>query len=396
MMLDQARAWLQKHEGTVSKRDWKLIKRAQETLLGNILMSPSPAMSYQWEPLRAICPSPFVYPGAWNWDCAFHAIGVAHWDPELAREQVRIFLDRQLPSGAFGDVYRADGTAVTEFGKPPVMPWACAIIDRHEPDDAFLREAYPKFVAYEAHWRRDRGGDEHGLFHYGSPNLATANGAKYESGWDTSPRWDKTCDKLWAVDANCFMLMLYRAMTYMANRLGLVEDRDRWGDRHDALAANINEKLWNPALGAYTDRNYETGELSIVLTPASFHPLYTRTASQGQAEQLAALAADPAKFYPGFPSVSYDDPAYKSANYWRGPTWINIAHFAIKGLYYYGYEKLAGEFRRTILDWCSQNEDHLYEYYDSRSGKGIGAPQYGWTASFVIEFILRWDKEDDF
>ncbi len=388
--------WLENCRGMVSDAEWRLLERAQQTLLGNILMSPDRARPYQWEPLRAICPSPFVYPGAWNWDCAFHAVGAAHWDHELARDQIRIFIDRQLSSGAFGDVYRADGTAVTEFGKPPVMPWACAIIDQHYPDDAFLREVYPKFAAYEAYWRENRGGDEHGLFHYGQPGLSTANGAKYESGWDTSPRWDTACDKLWAVDANCFMLMLYRAMDYMAARLGRTGDRAKWEERHRIVSSNINDRLWNPELGAYTDRNSETGELSTVLTPASFHPLYTRTASKEQAEQLAKLAADPAKFYPGFPSVSYDDPAYESGNYWRGPTWVNIAYFAIKGLYHYGYDKLAGDFRRTILDWCSQNEDHLYEYYDSRSGKGIGAPQYGWTAAFVIEFILRWDKGDDF
>jgi putative isomerase len=380
----------------VSDRDWKLLERAQQTLLGNILLNPDPAEPFQWEPLRGICPSPFNYRGVWNWDCAFHAVGAARWDPELARDQVRIFLDNQLPNGALPDVLWEKGGAVTEFGKPPVMPWACAIIDRGSPDDAFLRDAYPKFVAYEAHWRRDRGGDEHGLFHYGSPDDPTGRAARLESGWDTSPRWDKASDKLWAVDANCFMLMLCRAMAYMAGRLNLPGDRRQWEERDKTLSAKINERLWNPAVGAYMDRNFETNEFNGVLTPASFHPLYTRTASKEQAEQLAALAADPAKFYPGFPSVAYDDPAYESANYWRGPTWVNIAFFAIKGLYYYGHDKLAEDCRRTILDWCSQNEDYLYEYYDSRSGAGLGAKQYGWTAAFVIEFILNWNENDDF
>ncbi len=54
-----------------------------------------------------------------------------------------------------------------------------------------------------------------------------------------------------------------------------------------------------------------------------------------RAARSAKLAADPARFFPGLPSVSYDDPAYRSGEYWRGP-------------------------------------------------------QYGWMGTLVIEFILNW------
>ncbi len=50
----------------------------------------------------------------------------------------------------------------------------------------------------------------------------------------------------------------------------------------------------------------------------------------------------------------------------------------------------AGHFRETILGWCDKNKDYLWEYYDSRSGKGFSAPHYGWTGTFVIEFIGNW------
>ena len=65
---------------------------------------------------------------------------------------------------------------------------------------------------------------------------------------------------------------------------------------------------------------------------------------------------------------------------------------ALKGLKMYGYDGVADDIRRTILDWCRKNKDYLWEYYDSRTGKGLGAPQYGWTGTFVIEFILNWDE----
>ena len=107
---------------------------------------------------------------------------------------------------------------------------------------------------------------------------------------------------------------------------------------------------------------------------------------------MAAIAADPAKFFPRLPTVAYDDPAYASAAYWRGPCWLNTAFFAAKGLKLAGFGELAETFRQTLLDACAADPDALYEYYDTRSGQGLGARQFGWSAAFVIVFILDWEK----
>ena len=40
------------------------------------------------------------------------------------------------------------------------------------------------------------------------------------------------------------------------------------------------------------------------------------------------------------------------------------------------------------LDWAARNTDSLHEYYDSKTGKGIGVGHFGWSATFAIEFIL--------
>ena len=103
---------------------------------------------------------------------------------------------------------------------------------------------------------------------------------------------------------------------------------------------------------------------------------------------MAKLAADPRRFFPGMPTVSYDDPKYSSHLYWRGPAWLNVSWFAIKGLESYGYSDLASRLKDTILGWCARNTDCLHEYYDTRTGAGLGAPSFGWTSAFVIEMIL--------
>ena len=378
----QALRWLGRQKGRVSPRDAELLRRAQETLYANILDG-------QWRPLRGICPSPFRYRGVWNWDAAFHALALCRWDTELAREQVRIFLDRQLPSGGFIDVIWEKEGLVDAFGKPPVLPWVCAIMDRRRPDLGYVKEVYPKFAANARFWERERRGTGEGLFHYGgsTPNC--------EAGWDDSVRWDEGCENLWTIDLNCYMVMAYRALAYMARRQSLSEAEQEWRAKADALGRRINEELWDQSAKAYADRNRATKRFSPVLTPASFMPLYVAIAPPERAKAMHELARDPNKFFPGFPCVAYDNPNYRSHAYWRGPTWVNINYFALKGLKRYGFDHTAQACRDQLLAWCRQNRDHLWEYYDSKSGKGEGIHQYGWTAAFVIEFIVNWDAVED-
>lgn len=384
----------------MSEKDFDLLCRAKDTLEANILTRPEKSLDpLPWHPLNGICPSQYTFRGMWNWDSAFHAIGVARWNPELARDQIRIFLEAQLPSGALPDVIREDGRIVDNFGKPPVMPWATAIIDQRDQNDDFLKFAYERFISYESFWRRERGGAANGLFHYDSlaedPERRLLE-TKYESGWDNSVRWDKGIHDLWPIDLNCYMVTLYQALAYMADRLSRQREKTRWLGFKDQLVELINSRLYDEHRKVYVDYNRVTQKFSNVLSPASFMPLYVRIATAERAEHMATLAADPNKFFPGFPTVAYDDPAHDSTGYWRGPTWLNVAYFALKGLKFYGFDRVADTCRKTILDWCSSNSDWIYENYDSKSGRGLGAKQFSWSAAFITEFILNWDAHSTY
>lgn len=64
--------WPSKPASTVTQSDFELLNRAKATILGNQITGDA------WMPYR----------GIWNWDSAFHAIGISHWDDTLAREQL--------------------------------------------------------------------------------------------------------------------------------------------------------------------------------------------------------------------------------------------------------------------------------------------------------------------
>lgn len=373
----------------LSGRDEVLLRRAVETLYGNIIPCTGDSLPC-WENGRSLAPAMPRYVGHWNWDSAFHAMTLVHWDAKLAREQADILFSFQHENGCLPNVIFPDGRIADNRSQPPVWFWAYREIDETDPDDEALCRAYCVLTKYEQFWRTRRQTD--GLFRYDADEGKNPYFVKYESGWDTSPRWDTYLpDVLWPIDLNGYMVMAYRSLAYMASRLGKKEQETDWNCLAGELASLINQKLWHEEEGAYMDTVIKNGQATGVLTPASFMPLFVGIADERQAARMAELAGSAQKFYPLMPSVAYDSPAYTSGDYFRGPTWLNTGYMAILGLKRYGYTELAEGYRQRLLRMCAEEERNLFEYYDSRSGEGRGACGYGWTASMLIRLILQMD-----
>ncbi len=374
--------WLEKVSQNQSERDKSLLKRASETLERNIYIEKE---GYPWSPYRCVCPSKRKFKGIWNWDSAFHALGLSNWDLELAKESVLGFLQFQKESGILPDVIRENGEILDKYSKPPVFPWATKIVYDRCNDLEFLKAVYPKFKLNEEYWVKYR--SDKGLFHYDAENKGEENYEKFvrwESGWDDSVRWDNLIMEQWAIDLNSFMVDFYRAMAYFANILNLPEDERVYKEKEQALIKLINEVLWNDDIKCYVDVNRITGEKSTVITPASFMPLFSKFAPQDKAKCMEQIALT--KFYSGMPTVAYDNKEY-GTTYWRGPTWLNVAYFAAKGLKNYGF-KVADDIKETILSWVDKNKDFIYENYNSTTGDGIYGEDFSWSSVFTIEFIL--------
>lgn len=380
--------WRDEIARSLTPQESGLLERAQATLIGNIVTSDT------WKPYRGIMPSITGYKGIWNWDSAFHAVAVSHWDVALAREQFEIIFNGQLPNGALPDVLWENGEVVTSCSKPPVMAWAIAVVDRRSPDIKFLEGIYPKLRKLGEFWLQERGGKEDGLFYYAGLDVG------YDSGWDNSIRWDNgyrtsqgNDHRLWAIDLNCYMVTHYRAMAYIAERLQLPDDQKIWLEEAHALAKRINEKLWDETLGFYVDRDRLTGKNGPALSPAGFMPLFTHIASPERAARVAKLATDTQKFFPGMPTAPYDAPEFRETEMWRGPTWLNTAYFALKGLQEYGHAEAAESMRSTILGWVARDTSTISEYYNPKTGDGAGVKGFAWSSAFVIAFLLDWKND---
>ena len=391
-MLLSKKEWLDANQRADATEN-RLLELSYTTLMNNVYG----AEGYPWSPYRCISPAralPNVsgcFPGVWNWDSAFHAVGVSRWDTALAREALLGFMQFQKENGLFPDVMFENGTLVDTFSKPPVLGWACEIVYKRDKNLEFLKKVYPMLVKNERYWTEHRAVD--GLLHYDAEDTDSKDyelHVRYESGWDNSVRWDKGIVSMWAIDLNCFMVMNYRALSYIAGELSLTKDAQKWSDKAIALSALINERLWDSQKHYYADADFKTHEISHVLSPASFMPLYIGIASEEQAKCMAELAET--KFESKMPTVSFDDPAY-STDYWRGPTWLNVAYFAAKGLKNYGFA-VADDIKDSILAMCAKDKEHIYENYDAKVEKGQYCNHFSWICVFIIEFILNFDKQN--
>ncbi|GAB3974799.1 hypothetical protein GCM10029978_057310 [Actinoallomurus acanthiterrae] len=161
----------------------------------------TPSISYKW-----------FTGGFWAWDTWKQAVGVARFAPALAESQIKSMFDYQVrpdsptrPQDAgmipdclfYNDPARGGGNWNERNSKPPLAAWAVWQVYRANGDTAFLKEMYPKLVAYHDWWYRDRDHDHDGLAEYGA-TVDPANdspeerrqAAAWESGMDNAPRFD--------------------------------------------------------------------------------------------------------------------------------------------------------------------------------------------------------------
>lgn len=160
----------------------RLAIKAVETLLGNWRSAAGelkhggvvPSATARW------------FSGLWAWDSWKHAYAMAHFAPDVAKDNIRAMFDYQVKPGDplrpqdAGMVVDAiffnkdaarggDGGNWNERNtKPPLAAWAVWEIYKATGDKAFVAEMYPNLKAYHAWWYRNRDHNRNGLVEYGA------------------------------------------------------------------------------------------------------------------------------------------------------------------------------------------------------------------------------------
>jgi hypothetical protein len=326
--------------------------------------------------------------------------------------------------------------------QPPVHATAALYVYRHAENEAgakeFLEYAFPKLEAWHGYLYRERDPGGEGLVYIRHP---------WESGMDNSPMWDQIMQRLHlraeqippyrradihtvsasdrptstAYDRFAYLVKLFADRGYDEDKIRedcpflvqdvlfnsllckanadlaeiarvLGEDPSTYEGLAEKTKGAINEKLWDEDRGIYLDYDVaDNRPIRVYFGPNLAGPLYAGIPDRDRAKRvLDTLEND------GFglsdehitPIPSYDvhGSGFSEERYWRGPVWININWFLMKGLEAYGYEEHAEHLRRTIIELCWKEGFH--EYFDPTSGEGLGSILFSWSAALLLDVLI--------
>jgi hypothetical protein len=347
-------------------------------------------------------PSPGRYPWQWYWDSCFAAIVWRRFEPWRARAELESLLAAQRPDGFVGHTIFWDrpvsllrlafynvasrGALQTETIQPPLLAWAWRIAVGDPGEEPRIGAQMDWLAA-----NRDLEGD--GLLWILQPD---------ESGLDASPKFEP----VWGRHSNgrIGFPLLVRANRRLGFDAGRVRAAGRpvlcetlvntmWSLSLQALGRPsatpaLVERLWDEKRGLFVDEAQPGGLRPSPVTWASLAPLALPDLPEeigrrlveehllNEAEFLTPVAP---------PSVAVSDPGYEPdggrgpiRRYWRGPTWVNSAWMCWLGMRRLGYEEEAQRLADGVLGAAAR--EGLREYYDPRTGKGLGAKDFAWSA----------------
>lgn len=349
-------------------------------------------------------PSPGRYPWQWYWDSCFIAIVRSRWDRERARRELESLLAAS-EGGFIGHVIfwgrplnlerlvrynvARRGDPMTRTIQPPLLAWAWSLAVGDPREEPRIAEHHAWLSA-----RRDLDGD--GLLWLVQPD---------ESGLDASPKFDHVWGP-YAQGRRRFPLLIHanRRRGWDARRLdaggrpvlcetltNVMWSLARQAAGEPSTTPAMVDRLWDERTGRFVDEaRHARRPLAPERVPFTWDtlaPLALPDLPEAIGRRLVEETLLSERFWPGVPlaSVALDDPAHTSRDrywglrrYWRGPSWVNAAWLAWLGLRRLGYAAEAADMARRVEAVVLR--EGLREYYEARTGAGMGARDFGWTA----------------
>lgn len=404
-----------------------------------------PSMSYKW----------FI--GMWAWDSWKADVAVAEYNPELAKNNMRALFDYQITpkdsvrsqdAGAIIDAvfYNQNEERGGEGGnwnernsKPPLAAWAVWQIYKETKDKDFLKEMYPKLVAYHNWWYSNRDHDKNGIAEYGSmvseaqyqkdengkiikdadgnnkiDEDAVIEAAAWESGMDNATRFDKEgagkgdvgvqvfenkkegktigySINQESVDLNSYLYAEKGFLSSMASELGKKKESKEYKKEAKKVQEYIQSKMYDKKSGFFYDLQINEKGLKTKLLvnrgkgTEGWLPLWAKVASKAQAKSVkkTMMSTDMFNTYMPFPTASKDNQKFSATQYWRGPVWLDQALYGVEALHNYGYNKEAKAMTEKLFLHAEglMGEGSIYENYDPLTGKGLSTKNFSWSAS---------------
>jgi hypothetical protein len=395
-------------------------------------------------------PAVGLYPYQWCWDSGPIALGWAaagHWD--RAWSELDRLLDAQWPSGMVPhivfwqespdyfpgpDVWGTDAhPPSTGITQPPLPISAAARLFATDPDRERaireLRGLWPRLVAWLEWIARARAG----------PHGACVVVHPWESGMDNSPRWDRPLDRVpeashrhlerrdvatvaaaqrpteteyrrflgiverlraagwdterqveespFAVEDVMFTAITARAAADLAGAGGEAGHDTAPVERIAAATRAGIGALWDDERGWFRSFDVKAGTPVAPLTAGGPLAWWATAATSEQTSRMLTRLDQWAAAVPyAVASSDPTDPTFEPERYWRGPVWVLVNWMIADGLASSGHADRAERLRVETLGLVERSG--FCEYFDPRTGDGIGGHGFSWTAALTLAWLI--------
>lgn len=376
-------------------------------------------------------PSAEHYPYQWLWDSCFHAIILAQFDPEAAKQELISLVSKQFKDGMIPHIiywtpgilhiFRWGVEGTSSLTQPPMLAYAAWEVHRAAKDQNFLEMLYPSLLAFYQYIVEKRDPLQQGLTSIINPD---------ESGEDNSPRFDEvlhapltvtyrehhmlreqlvdenreanfnieTCMRhsFWVQDVlfNAVLVENLHALAHIASLLKH-SDGEHFASRNaERLTKAMRDFMFEDGL-YWSTQGMDLKKMK-TLTWASFAPLFAGLYSHAEAQSVVEkyLRNDETFRAPfGVRTVSRTEPAYTAAGFgdnfsWRGPVWMAPHWFIYRGLQRYGFRDDANEIQKKSVALLERSG--FRECFNPETGEGQGARNFTWGA-LVLDMRERVD-----
>lgn len=292
-----------------------------------------------------------------EWDMFFAALLYGLFDKNMAYATFFSMLEEITPEGMLPNF--GSGTGQSRDRSEPQVAALCAWkLYVQYGDKWFLEECFDRLLTWNR-WRfANRDFNKDGLLELASTTYdaeydeIVANGApsydgigpevtkedsshgmrgaKWESGLDNSPMWDRAvyneklhCMELSYVGLNALMVVDCRMLAKIGQEIGIdatiiLELKER----AEVLSGKIQKGLWCEEQGCYLNRHW-SGEFDPAMSPTHFYTWMAGIVTPEQDEKMLAHLLNPDELWGEYvlPMIARNDPAYEDQAYWRGRIW---------------------------------------------------------------------------
>ena len=391
-----------------------------------------------------------LYPAQWNWDSAFIALGYSNFDLDYSFKEIETLISGQWEDGMIPHIlfhikdlnytpnYKAwnCGKKVSSSGitQPPILASVLRlIIERNKFSKVEIKKYYPFILKIKKclEWFiKYRDPKKSGLISIIHP---------WESGYDNSPLWDKPMSnikieknlqykrkdnkivkptqrplkidydryvtiknhlkkmnydpkklyfksKFNVVDVG-FNSIFLKALKDLVFLLDHINKKSSYLKKYILLNEKKLIKLFNSKNMSFKNKDIKNNTSIEIPSITNFFMLFADLKNKGVNKKLI----DSLKRYCKnenylFPSMNSRHKSFEEKRYWRGPVWINCNWIIYQGLKNKD-KSFAEMIRKKTINLVEKKK--FREYYSCKSGLGMGAKNFSWSAALYLDFVLN-------